>query len=959
MRCRLNRFGGMTLLWSAVAPLVPFTAFAQTQPSGPPATASSSQPMLLEEIVVTATGTSLRGVAPVGSNLITVDAKDIAETGALTVQQALTTVPALTGLGNIGQGQTNNSYYQPAIHDLGASASNSTLILIDGHRQPTGGTNHSTADPNIIPINMIERVEVLPDGASSVYGSDAVAGVVNFITRRAFDGVQITGNAGWDKGSTQQSGGLLAGRTWTDGSAIFGYTYTREGALNDTARPFTNPNHIGQGGTNFGTFNCSPSTLQPGGAGPIYLNASSGATLTNTAANSPCSTWADAALAPQEIRNNIMLKSEQQFGASLTVGAEMVYGRRRDKAITPAGTVTATAFGAGAQANPFYESPAGYTGTATSQTGPGKTFNGADTAYGDFTAEYRIGESWVVDALALAGRDDSFTYTTGVVNGSVADLTLNGTTNSSGNLTSPSVVGTNIVVTQLPLTAANALDVWNSGGANRTSAAVLAALLDNANRTELISDVQQFRLSTNGTLFAIPGGDVRLAVGAEELRTQLGEAVDRANNSGGASSGTQYLTYNFSRTVNSAYTELDVPMVGREMDIPGVRELNVDASGRYDNYSDFGTTKNPKFGLNWVPLDGLKFRGSWSRSFVAPPLDVLGDAHGAFATAGWNSVVNTLAVPVSAYPILTQMGIPGCTAGSVTCNISSLQGIQNTSGDHHMHAQTGKGWSVGADFNPDFAPNLNLSATLWDTQFVGAVTGPNIQNAVNTSSMNSLLTFYPGGATAAQVAAATAGIPQRSSAPTVTSYIFQSLNSNWLNLYVKGIDFSANYSIDAGFVGKFRVGGSLTEFLKFDQSLGNGPTYSVLGTSGNNTSFPSVETQARTDLGWSREGLSLDLFTNYTGAYRNWSGTSVTPITHNAAGNPDGGGDPVRSNVTFDLHAGYTFSQGRLNGDQITLSGRNIFNRRPPFFNSTAGYDTYVASPLLRQISLGFVANLY
>jgi iron complex outermembrane recepter protein len=947
------------------APTAPTPQSAQTvQPAAtPPVTAAAQDDELME---ITVTGTSIRGVAPIGSNVISVGSADIAATGAITVQQALANVPALTGLGNVGQGQTNNSYYQPTIHSLGASASNSTLILIDGHRPTTGGTNHSTADPNIIPLNMLDHVEVLADGASSVYGSDAVAGVINFITRKNFDGVELSGGGGFIQGATQENAGLLAGKTWDTGSSVFAYTYTRQGALNDVDRAYTNANHLGQGGTNFGNFNCGTATLQPGGTGPIYV-AGSALPIANTAANSPCSQWADGALVQQEIRNNIMVKSEQRFGDALTLRAEALYGQRRDQGLYSAGTVTATAYATGPQANPFYEAPAGYTGPATSETvrwdansllGPATAYNGSDSAYGDFTANYKVGDNFQVDVLALVGRDDSFSYNTaGSLNGSSATLALNGSTNSAGNTAIPSIAGSNIIVTNLPLTPGNALDVWNGAG-NRTSAATIAALLDNGNLTRLVSQVQQFRISTNGKLFDLPAGAVRIAIGAEDLRTQLAEQVDRSNNSGPASTGSQYLTYNFSRAVNSAYGELDLPLIGADMNIPLVHKLDFDVSGRFDDYSDFGSTTNPKFGVDWVVTEGVKLRGSVSRSFVAPPLDVLGDQYGAFATAGWNAVTNSINVPVARYPVLPTLGIPGCTAASTNCNISSLQGIQVTGGNHNMTAQHGRGWTVGADFNPTFLPNLSASITLWDTEFTGAVTGPAIQNAVNVGSMNQLLTFYPGGATPAQIAAATVGIPQRTTAPTQTDYIFSSLNSNWLNLYVRGIDAAINYTFPTSVVGTFKAGASATEFLKFNQSYGNGAQFSVLNTSGSNTSFPSVETQGRANFDWVRGPITADLFFNYTGSYRNWSGNSVQPIIRDASGNPIGGGDGVKANSTFDAHIGYDFSIAHLGNETISLSVKNLFNRAPPFFNSIPGYDTYVASPLGRQIMLGFTAKL-
>ena len=155
--------------------------------------ASGQQPTATEEIVVT--GSTLRGVAPVGSNLVTVGREEIEATGAQTVQQILKTVPSVVGLQSAGQaaygsfdGAGTNA---PTIHGLGASASNSTLLLLNGHRMPVSGINHVLADPNIVAPLALERVEVLADGASSVYGSDAVGS-----SRSG------SGRAGWSAAAT-------------------------------------------------------------------------------------------------------------------------------------------------------------------------------------------------------------------------------------------------------------------------------------------------------------------------------------------------------------------------------------------------------------------------------------------------------------------------------------------------------------------------------------------------------------------------------------------------------------------------------------------------------------------------------------------------------------------------------------------------------------------------------------
>lgn len=918
------------------------------------------------DIIVT--GTSIRGVAPTGANLISVDAKALEATGSQTVSDALRTVPSLSNAGATGQGPTV-AFYQPSIHNLGASASNSTLVLIDGHRGPTGGTNHTFLDPNIIPPMMLERVEVLPEGASSIYGSDAVAGVVNFITRKRFDGLRMNGQFVVTDGTHGYSAGLMAGKTWDTGSAVFAYNHSFQGALAARDRPFTYPDQSDRGGTSFLNFNCGPATLQPGGSGPIYTSATSGVSVTNTPANAPCTNWNYSDLIGSEDRHQVMGKITLDMTDDLTVGLDMVYARRRNETIQSAGTLQATAFRTGAQGNPFFTVPAGYAGTSNSQTirwdatdlvGPARGFTGSDSMYASFTANYRITENWDFDFLASAGRDESSSWSEGMINGSVANLALNGTTNGGGNMNAISIPGTDVIVLNLPLTAANALDVWNPGASNRTSQAVRDRLLDNENLLRNTSGYQQVRGSISGSLLELPAGPIKLAIGGELYRTQLSQFVTRANNSGPASSGSQQLLFKFDREVYSAFGELNVPVISAEMGVPLVQKLDLSVAGRYDHYSDFGSTSNPKFAFGWEVNDSLRFRGNYSTSFVAPPLTVVGDRFGAFGTAGWNSVTNNLVVPIAAYPDLALMGIPGCNATSTTCNIASLEGIQVTSSDLDVGAQDGSGWSLGFDFKPEFLPGFRASGTFWDTKFTGGITGPNIGNVVNTASANFLLNFYPGGATPAQIAQFTNGIPQRSSLPGTTSYIFRSLGGNWLNLSIQGIDYSIDYVHQTENLGTFHLGVVGTEFLKFTQSFGSGESYDILNTTGNNTTFPSIATQIRGTLGWQNDSLSVDLFANYTGNYTNWSGNSVTPITRDPIGNPSGGGDKVDANLTFDANFVYTIPEnGILSGAQLSISGRNIFDKKPPFYNGTNGYDPLAGNPFGRTITFGLRFDLF
>ena len=217
--------------------------------------------------------------------------------------------------------------------------------------------------------------------------------------------------------------------------------------------------------------------------------------------------------------------------------------------------------------------------------------------------------------------------------------------------------------------------------------------------------------------------------------------------------------------------------------------------------------------------------------------------------------------------------------------------------------------------------------------------------------------MFPNGATPAQIAAATGGLPQTSALPPTAYFIYSFQQRNALNLTVEGIDFEASYPVRTS-VGRFdlQLGGSLK--TRFDQQVGTGsPVFSVLNTTGFNTTFPSVKLETRTGVSWTSAttGFSANLFWNHTGSYYNWSGTTVTPITRDATGSPVGGGDKVRAQDTFDGHIAYDFKtpHGLSSGVQIYLDAQNIFDRDPPFFNSTAGYDTFTANPIGRGVSIG------
>ena len=395
----------------AGAACVAAVATAQSLPTAPnPAPSAADAPQQtnaatgpLAEVVVT--GTSIRGVSgPVGSNVQSVGQAEIQHSSVQSVQDVLRMAPALTGFTSTPQGgNPGNDIYMPAIHGLGSSSSNATLVLVDGHRVSPGSQQQTLYDPDIIPPIMLERVDILAEGASATYGSDAVAGVINFITRKSYDGVLVSAQGGIGSHYGKQNAGFLWGTHWDNSSILFGYDFDHKSDLLYSNRSFLDRNHTAEGGSNFDTFFCAPATIQPAGSSLIYPSATATTPVANNAANASCQNVQAGAILPEETRNNAMLKFITDFTDDLSLEEDAVVSVLSNNQPTSVGTLTATVFGTGAQANPFYANPPG--STAASQTirlngdqllgsGSANTYNDQDDYYLASNLDWRFADDW-------------------------------------------------------------------------------------------------------------------------------------------------------------------------------------------------------------------------------------------------------------------------------------------------------------------------------------------------------------------------------------------------------------------------------------------------------------------------------------------------------------------------------------------------------------------------------------
>jgi iron complex outermembrane receptor protein len=958
-------------------------AWGLLAPSALAAAAQAAPETAVEEVVVT--GSSIRGVAAVGSNLVSVGQQEIEAVAAINATQLVQTVPAITNTGSAPQGENAFGYYTPTIHSLGGSSSNTTLVMFDGMRMVGGGTQYAQVDPNIIPTTAIQRVEVLADGASSIYGSDAVAGVINFIGRSRFNGVEMNARVGFGDSYRQHDIGIIAGTTWDRGSVFVAATHAKQAAVDAADRPLISAgDYRFKGGRNTNSFNCSPATIRtPRSGNAIYLSPSATTTVAQTADNAPCNNSIYGTAIPGTQRDNLMMRASVDVTERLTVSGTMIwnhlYGERNG---TPGTLANVTVFGPGSgrgdQINPFFVAPAGDP-TATQETinwlnlltpNNGILKNGNETSQFYGVAEYNLGNDWTATWSTGYGRSRSWSDTEDGFCQPCALLALNGTATTSGSTTQTNIGGQNVIARQ-SLTTANALDVWNPPGSNRTSPEVLRRIVGSDNRNIHYNKQFQTKLEFQGPLFELPAGQLRMATGGEFLQ-QMQDAKTIGNGPVGPTvDSASYVLFNLKRHVWSGYAEFAVPVVSPEMGIPLVQSFDLSLSGRIDKYSDVGSTTNPKVAFNWRPINFVKVRGNWATSFVAPPQFAIGDPNlGYQRVAAGAGISGRITVPVQFFPEVRQ--VPGADCSRVTsCDIGlpANQGLSRTfgSGLRGAKPQDGETWSIGTDIDfSDFVPgNLQTSFTYWNNKLRGGQGALNFSQIVNTPSLKDHLVICPSACTPQQIAEFTRvayGARLNVALPDQVYFLTDTDQGNFLNMDVSGLDFNINYRIPTDTMGTFRASVSGTWYTKFDQFIGEGGgVYSTLGSSGFNTTFPSLSFRSRMGLGWDLGGFSADLWANWTPRYRNYSADSVLPVQTNGFG-PSGGGDPVKADLTFDGTISYEFQDGVLEGSSVYVNATNILDTDPPFYSGSAGgittggggFNAMVSNPIGRVVSIGF-----
>jgi iron complex outermembrane recepter protein len=850
----------------------------------------------LEQVNVT--GSLIHGVQDVVAPLVYVKGPQLAQAAFATVEDALYSLPIISANGPREDLGIDANYQYGAGLDLRGLGVGATLVLVNGYRQPLSGLNGDFVDVSTIPWSAVQRIEVLPDGASALYGSDAVAGVVNIIMRDDFQGAETQMRYGTAIGGRREMMvSQLLGTHWSGGHAMLAYQYSDLTPLAAAARPYAaNEDKTPYGGANYDSYYSNPgnilnpTTLQPaygipagqGGRGLTAAALSSSVNLENQYLGLQLFPQVRAnelyATAAQDLNGNLELFFQGRFAERDTLRSSLPY--QQILMVPPS--------------NPFYVNPfpgVPYTLVAysfASDFGPSEFAARSRVYVGTAGARLRIGDTWQAVLSESYGQQslqsDEF---------SLADPAA-----LAASLADPN--------------PATAFDPFGAG--SNTNPTTLAAIEQNY-PLHAVSSIESTRLVADGALFGMPAGEAKLAVGVELRQEGLSHDVADPLNP-----VEQTIPESYARHISSLLSQLALPLIGDRDNPRAVPRLELNVAARYEHYSDFGGTFNPTLRLRWIPIEPLKLRASWGRSFRAPTLDNLYDTS---SNAAASLVLSDPQSPTGRSLVLVEQG-------------------SNPS----LKQETAKTWTAGFDLAPPWLPGSTFSLTYYSIDYENRIAQPGADDPfailIDAAEWAAVINRNP---SRAQIAAI-CNLPdyQGSVSACLASSPAAIIDGRLANLATTrttGLDLEAHDSF-TGALGTLGLGLTANYVFHFDQAVtASSPATDIVNTISN-----PLALRLRGMLEWNREGPQLPgpglaVAVNYTGGYRNPGSTLV----------PD-----VSPWTTVDVRFLYRTRPDAswLGGVEFSLNAVNVLNHDPPFVDDEYGYDAYNVQPLGRVVSADF-----
>lgn len=883
----------------------------------------AEEEQLLQEVVVT--GTQIRGVtAPIGAELQSLGVSQIQDSGQQTTADILRSLPMVSSIGP-GEDVTNSGADLGSLNitrqtgiNLRGLGTQATLVLLDGRRLAPGGEGAQLFDPSNIPAIALQRIDVLPDGASAIYGADAVGGVVNLILRKNFNGAEIDVSDGFAQNfDGQVRVDAIAGHQWSTGSLmIAGEFFSHPGLLAEDRPSLYDDNQVPFGGSDLRNLVGAPGNISVNGT--LYgLPPGNGIGVTpaefSTTVNKT-SQWVGNTPIPSQQRQSFVLNLQQRLGDRVNAWLEGYYS-----------DVSTNSGGDNSAGGPYEETalqvPSSNPFFIPAAAGPCSSGSGMCDS---------VNYSFINDLGISSTKDGEESYQ--IALGADVDLgrdfvlSIYGTTNMDREQDLQSGLNTSALNAALvDSDPATALNVFGSGGNNNP--ATLATLVGWNNYTTRY-DMNLVNAKVDGPIFNLPAGPVRLAIGTEFHSDQMHNFNYGDTSTANISLVQASVLTTNSRRVSSVYTEAVVPVVAPSNALPGIHQLTLDVAGRYDHYSDFGSTTNPKFGLNWEPVSDLTLHASYGKSFRAPNL----------------CDVNPLCsggVVVTPFP---DLGWQANNPPSIFGPGVSLTAIE-VGGNPKLKPETASEYTTGADWHPRWIQDFDVSVDYYYIDYKNIIDTPAAFNPA-AGFLPAYASFVIRNPTLAQVLAAyaTPG-PTPTFPPQLVNLIVNGRRQNVGEALTDGLDLSVRKVWSTSW-GDWSTGLSGTYILKYDYAVVPGlPLVNVLNTvQGSGNAYP-LRFTARGQLGWSKFGFDVNAFVNFHNSYTNTAPPSPLP------------NQTIASYTTVDLTAAYNTGDhapwSGFNNMTVSVSALDLFNRLPPFaLVGTQDFDSTTGGPLGRLVTI-------
>lgn len=897
-----------------------------------------------DTLTVTVTGSRIRRVdQETASPVFVIDQNAIESTGATTLGELINRIPAIAGAPTNPQVNNGGGSGEANVELRGLGAQR-TLVLLNGRRigiQSNVQTTLTAPDINLIPVNMIERVEVLKEGAGAIYGSDAIAGVVNFITRREFEGAEVGLQFGrtFEEDGESKVASLLLGTSTDRLSVMVGGNYNQQDAVSANNRDFSRfalylyggvVSAVGSSRTPTGRIvipgqsfdDDGNPVFEPGSLAELYqcgavtLNQGSGTSLSDYR----CYTGSDAynyqpfnlLMTPQE-RGNLFTFVNYRFSDYVEGYAEAIYNHTASNFTIAPLPFDATQDDVVISANNIYN-PFGIDFGGGSGLNPGmrSRLEALGTREGNFSTDSTIANLGVRGTIPRIDWEWDLTLGFG---------DMDQDRNITGYLFQPALrdaLGPSFIADDgtptcgtptAPIPRCTPINIFNV-----TDPAQIAALqqIQSNYQADYRYRYRAYTLNLTGGLFDIPAGTVQAAFGAEYRDQEAEYTTDILTRAEPplfltcllaqeTCTGDSYAKYN----VREVYGELFVPLLA---DLPAVEALNLTVGLRWSDYSldTIGSSTNTAVKLEYRPISDVLLRASWAEVFRAPTLNDLSLAPTQDAPTFSDPCVGLTVDALNANPnlALACQGVP--TDGSFSQTISQITGLFLGSPD--LKPETGDVVNVGIVYDSSQIRGLSLSLDFWRYELEDLITAldPNyaISQCVATGSPDfcGLVFRFPAGT-------ANAGEIQ----------VFQEPIVNLGELKTDGFDFGIRYALRDTPYGAFDFSLDLTRINSYENTPAPGATPVEIAGTYDRQFGNYAKWRGLANIGWSNRGFDGLITVRY--------------IDNLKIVDPDGspGVQPdleIGSMTYVDLTASYTFPTDT----KVRLGIINVGDKQPPLF---------------------------